>query len=243
MKTKDRNGDTGAEGGFGVRGLNSEALERMRAAIEEAGGLRKIVDATGIPASTLSDALAGKSEPRFSLVAAVARAAGRSLDFLVYGEGPGGRLPVGLVEAKGAGPGFVGLPALDIRASAGAGLAAVPEQLGGGSLIAFREDFLRSIGVNPRFAEVLTASGDSMEPTIRDGDLLVVDRAIDRLVDNGIYVLVYTGMVHVKRVQALRDGSVVLKSDNPQYAPEPVPPSEVHELKIEGRVRWYGRSI
>lgn len=226
--------------GFGVRGLNSEARHRLNQAVDAAGGRRKIADLTGIPLSTLADALDGKSEPRFSLVAAVAEKAGRSLDFIVYGAGPDAPL---VIVGKGAGPGFVGLPMLEISASAGLGLAAMPEQIGGGSVIAFREEFLRAIGVNPRRAEVLRAQGDSMEPTIRDGDLLVVDRAIDRLIDNGIYVLVYAGMVLLKRVQALRDGSVVLKSDNPQYAPEPVPPSEVHELRIEGRVRWFGRPI
>lgn len=97
--------------------------------------------------------------------------------------------------------------------------------------------------VNPRFAEVLVAVGDSMEPTIRDGDLLLLDRSIDRVVDNGIYVLVLAGMVLLKRIQTRRDGSVVLKSDSERYDDETVPAGEVPDLRIEGRVRWFGRTI
>ncbi len=83
-----------------------------------------------------------------------------------------------------------------------------------------------------------------MEPTIRDGDLLLIDRSIDRIVDNGIYVVVVAGMVVVKRLQTRVDGSVVLRSDNRErYDDELIAAHDVPDLIVEGRVRWFGRTI
>ena len=138
--------------------------------------------------------------------------------------------------------GFVLVPKFEVQASAGGGIDNGALAHGPSEMIAFREDWLRSLGVNPRFAQALVARGDSMEPTIRDGDLLLVDRAIDRVVDEGIYVVTVAGLVLVKRLQMRRDGTLVLRSDNGRYEDEVVPPGELDTIVIEGRVRWIART-
>ncbi len=136
---------------------------------------------------------------------------------------------------------MVTLPHFPISPSAGGGsLMATDEQAGE---VAFRADWLRAIGVNPRQALVLFARGDSMEPTIRDGDMLIVDRSIDRVLDAGIYVVTVAGMVVVKRVQLRRDGTLLLRSDSGRYDDEVIPPDELHSIIIEGRVCWSGRPM
>jgi hypothetical protein len=137
--------------------------------------------------------------------------------------------------------GFELIPRLDVQASAGSGALAADGAAA--DVVAFRGDWLRTLGINPRFARAIFARGDSMEPTINDGDLLLVDESIDHVLDHGIYVVVYQGMVLVKRVQLRRDGTLVLKSDNKNYDEEEVPPAEVADIHIAGRVRWYGRTI
>lgn len=87
------------------------------------------------------------------------------------------------------------------------------------------------------------ADGDSMEPTIGHGDLLLVDEAIQHVATHGIYVVIYQGMVLVKRIQIRLDGTIVLMSDNTKYKDEVVKPSEAVDLRIGGRVRWFGRTI
>lgn len=83
-----------------------------------------------------------------------------------------------------------------------------------------------------------------MEPTIRDGDVLLVDTSIDSIRDNGIYVVVFNGFVLVKRIHVRRDGGVRLISDNQAlYEPDDVPAAETPSLTIAGRVMWFGRSI
>lgn len=103
---------------------------------------------------------------------------------------------------------------------------------------------MRMLGVNPSFARVLTVRGDSNEPTIRDGDHLLVDISINRVVDERFYVVVVAGVVLVKRVQLdLGGGGITLMSDNEAYKPQRVAASDLPDLHIAGRVAFYGRSI
>lgn len=200
--------------------------------------------------------------PGLEKLLAIAEAANVTLDWLAaakgpmrLGETPDSRSFEATFDRLAANVGFVrkdtssGLPSdfrliprLDVQAAAGAG--ALIEHENHQEMVAFRADWLRRRGINPLFANVLTARGDSMEPTIRDGDILLVDTSIDRVVDNAIYVVVFDGRTLVKRVQLRRDGSVVLKSDNSAiFDEEAVPAAEVPSLNIAGRVKWYGRSI
>ncbi len=62
-----------------------------------------------------------------------------------------------------------------------------------------------------------------MEPSIRAGDVLMVDRAQQRLVKDAIYIIRQNNLLYVKRVQRLYDGSVRISSDNKAYAEEVIP--------------------
>lgn len=138
-------------------------------------------------------------------------------------------------------PEFALIPRLDVQASAGAGRFALTEDPL--EYLAFPSLWLRSRGINSAYARILNAKGDSMEETIRDGDVLLVDTSIDRIKDNAIYIVVYGNMVLVKRVHGRLNGSLQLISDNPRYPPEEISPGEVEQLHIAGRVMWFGRSI
>jgi transcriptional regulator with XRE-family HTH domain len=136
------------------------------------------------------------------------------------------------------------LPRLDLGASARSHAVAPLKDVDGAKpLIGFRTEWLRRIGVEPASAAVLIAVGDPMEPTIRDGDLVLIDRSIIRAFDDGIYLIALGGMVLLRRLQPRRDGSIALKSDNPVYDDELVPAAEVNKLRIEARVRWFGRTL
>ena len=135
------------------------------------------------------------------------------------------------------------LPRLEVRASAGTGLVAESEAIDG--YMALQVEYLRRIGINPTFARILTVTGNSMQPTLSDGDQIVVNLSIDNVVDNALYALVYGGLVLVKRVQLMRDGSVILKSDNRDagYEDERVQPQELDQLRIVGRVGAHFRQM
>jgi phage repressor protein C with HTH and peptisase S24 domain len=90
---------------------------------------------------------------------------------------------------------------------------------------------------------VIQVAGDSMAPTLDDGDDILVDRgdAAASLRD-GIYVLRLDGALNVKRLivdRARRRVSV--KSDNPAYTSWPT--LDLERLDVIGRVVWAGRRL
>lgn len=207
---------------------------------------------SGIPDSTLRKYLAG-TMPGLDNLLTIAANLNVTLDWLAMERGPmrpdetngfgltldpsDGRTQTILMPGE-----WRLVPRMDVEVSAGMGsLVDHVDELGD---VAFRANWLQRRGINPQFAHVLTVRGDSMEPTIRDGDDLLVDTSIDRVEDNAIYVLVFAGRTLVKRIQMLRDGSIIIKSDNKEnFEDEHVPANEVPDIKVAGRVVWYGRSI
>lgn len=202
-----------------------------------------------VPISTLGRYLRAKSEVPALNLARIARACGVSADFLLWGVPGRTDQPAGSVlnflpslEATDL-EGFVSIPHLAVRASAGPGLAAATAEVEEPRQIAFRATWLRSLGVAPGNAEFLTAQGDSMYPTIQDGDLMLVDRGYGEVMNGKIYVLVVRDAVVVKRVSLLAAGGLILISDNDRYPSETVPRDEVNSLNFQARVAWYGRAI
>lgn len=104
-------------------------------------------------------------------------------------------------------------------------------------VLAIECDYMRSaLGrVGPGFVTV-TVAGDSMEPTLGDGDVIIVDTARTAIDASGIYVVELAGDMLVKRVQRRMDGSLVLKSDNPAYDPEHIQAGAAHTLRVMGRM-------
>lgn len=195
----------------------------------------------GIGPTNLQNYLNG-ALPRADKAAQIADATGVSIEWLITGRGEKYPRSSSVAAPGNAEADFEFIPRLDIHASAGTGSLAVHEETV--DFLAFRSEWLRKVGINPQAARVLTARGDSMEPTIRDGDILLLDTSINRIIDNAIYVVVYSGLVLLKRVQVKLDGSVVLSSDNSAvYVPEVVQPSEVESLHVAARLMWFGRSI
>lgn len=197
---------------------------------------------SGIGDSTMRKYLEG-SMPGLDNLLAIAKAANVTLDWLAANKGPmrPGEFQK-LVTGGGVPKDFVPVPKLDIRPSAGPGSLVTYEE-SEPDVYAFREEWLRRIGVNPRFARLMVAKGDSMHDTISDGDLMIVDVSIREVINGAIHVLVYGGLVILKRLQVLRNGVLLLKSDNPRYRDEEVPLDEQPELIIEGRVLWAGGAI
>ncbi|MEX2126923.1 MAG: XRE family transcriptional regulator [Xanthobacteraceae bacterium] len=222
----------------------STAAERLKAAYDHCGGVTEVSLLTGIPVRTLQNFTAKKpTTPGIDDLAIIARACNVSLNWLA---GLTNEMPLGdpetIASAQAARPGlapeFSLIPRLDVRASAGHGTLAVQEEES--EFIAFRSDWLRRHGIDPGRTEMIEAAGDSMTPTIGDGDLLLVDRTFDRVVTSGIYVLVLEGMLHVRRVQTPGNGMIKLSPDNPRYD-ELVVHLGRDDLRILGLVRWVFR--
>ncbi len=179
--------------------------------------------------------LGGKTDPKISKLYMIARACEVSLDWLTGDDSKHGSAE-NHISAD-----FSLIPRLNVKASAGDGALNSSERTV--EMLAFRRDWLRQMGINARTAHVLTARGDSMDPTIRDGDILLVDAGIDHVVDEGIYVVVLFGQLFVKRLERQGSGAIILRSDNPSIRDRVVEPDELPEMSVAGRVIWFGRSI
>lgn len=135
---------------------------------------------------------------------------------------------------------LVQLPLFDIRASAGLGLPVGPEvQLGA---IAFAPTFLRDRGAKPDQCSIITASGDSMQPSIPDGSLLIVDHSQTEIKNGHIMVINVGEDLLVKRIRRRMDGLIDLISDNPAYPPETLGPDTLQQLRVVGRVVYFCRT-
>jgi phage repressor protein C with HTH and peptisase S24 domain len=213
----------------------SDLAKRMQLAVDEAGGMSAVSAASGIPLSTLDRYVRGGAEPPASRLAEFSKACGVSVEWLLFG----GDFPS---KIRGEPPdneaisGVTLIPFLNVQGSAGPGTS--NEAVEVLDKIPFATVLLKKQGVSPEKAHAITARGDSMVPTILDGQVLLVDTAVRRIHRDAIYALTIDGDVLIKRVQKGSDGRLTLISDNPNYPPEVLASDAALRLKIEGRVFW-----
>ena len=136
---------------------------------------------------------------------------------------------------KSSRAGWIAVPRLGLDASAGPGrLAGEGEEPIGA--FGFTAEWLRARGLDPAMLSAIAVAGDSMEPTLRDGDEILVDRT-PRPARDGIHVVMVEGALLVKRLDTGRPGTIGLVSDNDAYSRVDLPAAEVRMI---GRVIWKG---
>lgn len=202
--------------------------DRLKDAIRDGGGRAEFSRKSGINARLLSRYANADTEPGLAAVDKIARAAGRTVSWF-FGQG---ELDLG----ANLSPELVMIPRYDVRASAGAGALVPSEEIS--EFLAFRRDWLKRIGVSPEHSILNEISGDSMEPTIPDGALILINTAVRQVMNGFIYAIRRDDELLVKRVQIKMDRTVVLISDNPLYEREEFPPDRAVELHVIGQVVW-----
>jgi phage repressor protein C with HTH and peptisase S24 domain len=134
------------------------------------------------------------------------------------------------------------VPILDVEASAGHGALAELESKS--AQFGFDEKWLRRLTSSKASnLSIIGVLGDSMEPTLHDGDEVMIDLADGQArLRDGIYVLRMDDMLSVKRIAIEPQGKrVSVLSDNPTFPSWPG--LERRALNIVGRVLWFGRAL
>ena len=126
---------------------------------------------------------------------------------------------------------------LDVRAAAGlTGFenSDYPEVIS--SIYLTDEGMLQIIGKkNANGICIVNVPTDSMEPTIRKGDLVFIDTKINAYNGDGIYAFTIDGALFIKRVQKLVGGGYRLHSDNKDYDPQDITDDIYQTAKFIGR--------
>ncbi|MDL2266805.1 helix-turn-helix domain-containing protein [Desulfovibrio sp. OttesenSCG-928-G15] len=102
---------------------------------------------------------------------------------------------------------------------------------------AFRYDFLKRKGDMTKMV-LMRVAGDSMSPSIEDGDVVLIDQGQDKPIPGKIYAVGVEDMVYLKVIDAL-PGKLILKSINDLYQPLEVDTRD----QLESQVRIIGRAI
>lgn len=97
----------------------------------------------------------------------------------------------------------------------------------------------------PENLALITGYGDSMQPTYSDGDVLLVDRGVNDVRVDAIYVLALAEELYIKRLQRRPDGTVLMISDNKAYEPYAITNGKRDQFRVLGRVvmAWNARRM
>jgi len=164
-----------------------------------------------------------------------------SVDYLLTGEERGYSVeekPLMVCEEAETYGEFVYIPIVSGKISAGGGL--IPETAVELKL-AFKRDWIQRHG-DPRNMSLIRVSGDSMEPVLYSGDIVLVDHNRNYIdPQGGIYAIAMDDQIMIKRLQVIYPSKKVrIISDNPKYEPLE---AETEQVIINGKVIWFGREI
>jgi phage repressor protein C with HTH and peptisase S24 domain/DNA-binding XRE family transcriptional regulator len=105
--------------------------------------------------------------------------------------------------------------------------------------IAFRRDWIARKGY-PQNMSIIKIQGDSMEPTLLSGDLVLVDHSKDATTRGGLFAITIDQEILIKRIQPLRGSKLLVISDNEKYTTLEIAAENIH---INGKVIWFAREI
>ncbi len=245
--------------------------DRVKKLAEHVGGPAELAKRSTLSRRTIGAYMSGETDPKRADLLKLASAGDVSLEWLAAGRGEmldaaanaGARLRYYSDELRGEPrtaarapsnsdqaitdvqeptPRYVYLPLYEVRAAAG-GASAVAEHLEHAvDVLAFKEDWIRrELRASPDDLRLIYVEGDSMEPDLRAGDIILIDHTDNRAAREGIYVIRMDDALLVKQLQRLPGGVVKVISRNPAYEPFTVAADKLQEhngFAVIGRVVW-----
>lgn len=138
---------------------------------------------------------------------------------------------------------FAHIPLYEVKAAAGNGIVVSTEHVI--DSLAFKNEWIHNeLHVNPAHLYLIYVEGESMEPSLRPGDVILVDHSDNTARRDGIYVIRMDGALLVKRLQRLPGAKIRVSSDNPAYTPFEIDLVKVGDgVAVIGRVVWTGRKL
>lgn len=223
------------------------------------GAGARLAKLAGVTPKASSKWLNGESMPGGAKMLALASALKVRVEWLEYGRGemqegaipeprPLSAQPAGIPafptedDAEDA---YVHIKQYSALLSAGPGHA--NEHVEARGTLAFKREWIRYMGVNPKNLKAIYAEGLSMAPTINNRDVLLVDESRVEPVDGQVFALFSENKgAIVKRLIFSDLEGWIIRSDNPdkvRFADLKIPNGDIHEHRILGRVIWRGGAL
>ena len=98
------------------------------------------------------------------------------------------------------------------------------------------DSLYKSNNANPNSIVALNVIGDSMEPTLQDKEVILIDTCDNELKNGGIFIVSTISGLFVKRIAFKIDGSLELISDNKNYNSEILQKNELDSINFLGKV-------
>lgn len=216
--------------------------DRLRARCQQLGlTAGQVAETAGVNRSFVYDIQRGTSKnPNTDKLKLVARVLKVQHNWLLHGLGEvEGETPVVPDPADG----FAPIPYVAVRPSMGGGMVVDEEPAHGEPFHFHRGWIAQELRSEPRALRIMHVEGDSMEPTLMNGDIVLIDTERRMPTPPGVFVL-HDGMGLVaKRLEHIPNSDpplIRIISDNPAYSAYERTSDEVN---IVGRIRWFGRSI
>ncbi len=230
-------------------------LGRRLAAARERAGLKQVDLAVaigdGYDQSMISHVEAGRKPIRFERATVAARELGVSLDYLAGltdDPTPSAELAARVGELADEAalalspeirevPGARPIPVHRLGSAAGSGALDLDETIK--AYAYFRQDWLSKKGLIPNRCNIINVMGESMEPTLPDGCVILLDRNRTRRLPRHIFVVRTEAGLIVKRAGKNKDGGWQLVSDHPSWKPVSWPDT----AEVIGEVKWMAREL
>lgn len=211
-----------------IDSLVATVSSRVQECADKLGSGEVLAKKSGISRRSLEYYLKGTVDPKLTKLKLIADAAEVPLTWLVGGQE---------IAPDSTTASYSYVPKMNIEVSAGHGSHNGEEHEK--ESLAFREDWLRSKGLKSKNLALVSVRGDSMEPTLPDLSILLVN-TLETKPGDGIYILLIEDQLYAKRLQVELDGSINIISDNPAYKTLTIEKGSSIRADIRGRVVWVG---
>jgi phage repressor protein C with HTH and peptisase S24 domain len=201
----------------------------------------KILD---VHPSTISHVEAGNTRLQPELAKKIEERTGFSQAWMLTGEGneridsqpenrPGNlRPPIRETIVSGFSFSFIGK--VKPRLSGGSGNLVYDENYE--DIYSFRTDWLFQKGLLPKNMRLAQVNGDSMLPTLEDGDMVLFDTSKTDPLDGKIMVVGIDDYLYVKRIRRSPEGIFLVSDNKSVYEPWRIDPDDARWL---GQVIWH----